>query len=84
MPLQFVVMSGTIQTTKEMKVIPHATIKEGDIVEYDEENYKVTKVWNHGYSQWWFDLKAIEPKIKGLDFYPIQLSVPDYELKLKK
>jgi hypothetical protein len=61
----------------------HPTIKEGDIVDYQDEKYKVIKIWNHGFAQWWLDLKAVNAILENVNFYREFLSVPSYEINTK-
>lgn len=65
-------------------VIKHPEIDKKDIVEFIGEEYEVVEVWNHGYQQWWFDLRALKPIIEGVNFYDEPLSVPDRAVKLIK
>lgn len=60
----------------------HESIDEGDVVSYGGEEYEVEKVWNHGYQQWWFDLKSLKPMIENTDMFRQEKSVPSYDCKL--
>ena len=53
-----------------------------DIVEYEEKEHRVTKVWNHGYPQWWFDLECLTPMIPDFPYIEKPMSCPHYKVKL--
>lgn len=64
-------------------MINHPEIKEGSIVKYEGDDYKVIKVWNHDYLQWWLDLIAVNPIINGVNHYREHMSVPSYNVEVK-
>ncbi len=59
---------------------PFAVHHEGDTVKYENEDYIVTKVWNHGGSGVYYDLKAKKDILTGFSFKGVQLSVHHWEL----
>ena len=65
-----------------MKVLDHKEIDVDDIVQYEGKEHVVTKVWNHGYNQWWFDLKCLTPMVEGLPYFEEPLSCSDDKVKL--
>jgi len=65
-----------------MVVQKHKDIDIGDVVLHKDKEFLVEYVWNHGTGQWWFDLKALTPVLKGIDVYFNELSVPSYDCVL--
>lgn len=56
-------------------------LKQGDKVKYEEDNYIIVHVWNHGGGNVWYDLEA-ESELLGLGFKRVQLSVHYTELTI--
>lgn len=60
------------------------TIELNDTVSYDDNEYLVEYVWNHGTNAIWYDLIATKPAIEGVNYLRAEKSVPSYDCKLIK
>jgi hypothetical protein len=55
-------------------------LRKGDKVKYEDDNYIITFVWNHGGNMVYYDLEA-ESGLLGTGYKRIQLSVHHSELQ---
>jgi hypothetical protein len=55
-------------------------LKKGDKVKYEDDDYIITFVWNHGGNMVYYDLEAVSG-LFGIEYKKIQLSVHHFKLQ---
>lgn len=55
-------------------------LKQGDIVQYENEEHEITHVFNHGGNTVFYDLRALNP-VTGTEYRKVELSVYHTEVK---